>query len=423
MGAPTPKRSAASPTPVKKGWAIYVFMKPDAALEAAAVADIEEMKRGAPGDDVHVVVQFERANDVERLSIEGGKEVLARSQPRRPAAEDSVREFLEWAGQQYPGARRMLVIWGHSRGVGIDLAGPAAAPEAVGLSRADLALRRSPSGPPRDALRISALSKAIPPKLVDSVADGGPGVPGKPLHVLGFDACYMASVEYACELAGEADYLIAAQGYVKRSGWDYRAVLDSVRGTAPVAPDVLASTIVEHAAALEGNTALSRIKLSGIDLKAIAAASTADERAKVRGIVGAFHRLVNTLMRVVADPIEARALRIALKQANYLQVRQFLDVRDLCFRLVDAFDGQVGAAASAVLAEYEDMVESRATGAALGVLNGLSIYCPLFRAEPPLGGASMDVDAVVDRDEYASLAFVKFTGWLKLCDMLEQRTM
>jgi hypothetical protein len=423
MGAPTPQRNTAAPTPVTKGWAIYVFMKPDAALEAAAVADIEEMKRATPGDDVHVVVHFERANDVERLSIEAGREVLAKSEPRRPTAEDSVCQFLAWASQHYPATRRMLVIWGHSRGVGIDLAGPSAAPEAVGLSRADLTLRRSPSGPPRDALRIPALGKAISSKLTESSPDQRRIDRKKPLDVLGFDACYMASLEYACELADEAEYLIAAEGYVKRSGWDYRGVLDSVRSVSPVAPDALAWTIVDHAAALEGNTALSRIALNGIDLKSIRAASTASERAKVTGIVGAFYRLVNALTRVVADPIEARALRIALNRTSYLQVRQFLDVRDLCFRLADAFDGDIGAAAAAVLHEYDDMVDSRATGTALGVLNGLSIYCPLFRAEPPLGGASVDVDAIVDRDEYAQLAFVKFTGWLKLCDMLEQRTM
>jgi Clostripain family len=421
MGAPTPQRSTTNPAPVKKGWAIYIFMKPDAALEAAAVADIEEMKRAVPGDDVHVIVQFERANDVERLSIEAGREVLAKSSPRRPTAEDNVGQFLAWASQQYPATRRMLVIWGHSRGVGIDLAGPSAAPEAVGLSRADLSLRRSPSGPPRDALRIPGLGRAIS-KLVESTSDPRASARKKPLDVLGFDACYMASLEYACELADEAEYVVAAQGYIKRSGWDYRGVLDSARDTGPIAPVDLASRIVEHAAALEGNTALSRIALNGIDLKAIRSASTASERAKVTGIAGAFYRLVNALIRVVADPIEARALRIALRRTSYLQVRQFLDVRDLCYRLADAFDGDIGVAAEAVLVEYEAMVESRATGTALGVLNGLSIYCPLFHAEPPLGGASVDVDAIVDRDEYADLAFVKFTGWLKLCDMLEQRT-
>src|SRR3954463_7504627 len=125
MGAATARREApAAQAPVTKEWAVYVFMKPDAALEAAAVADIEEMKRATSNDQVHVVVQLERVNDVERLSIEGGQETQIRPEGRVYAPKDSLFRFVEWANESYPASRRMLVIWGHSRGVGIDLTGP-----------------------------------------------------------------------------------------------------------------------------------------------------------------------------------------------------------------------------------------------------------------------------------------------------------
>src|SRR5688572_22679496 len=98
MGASTAQRQAPpAPAATTKEWAIYVFMKPDAALEAAAVADIEEMKRAAPNDQVHVVVQLERVNDVERLSIENGQEVQIRPDGRVYGPKESLRGFVEWA--------------------------------------------------------------------------------------------------------------------------------------------------------------------------------------------------------------------------------------------------------------------------------------------------------------------------------------
>jgi hypothetical protein len=401
MGASTAQRQAPSaPAAKTKEWAIYVFMKPDAALEAAAVADIEEMKRAAPNDQVHVVVQLERVTDVERLSIEGGQEIQIRPDGRVYRPKDSLLGFVEWANTAYPASRRMLVLWGHSRGVGIDLAGPR--PDVFGPQPAHRSGRlTSPSGPPADGLKLSEVGQATEPL---ATAGRNPR-----LDILGFDSCYMSSLEYACELASQANYLVAAQGYLRRSGWDYRALLNVLAEAKTASPIELADRIVEHASTLEGNTNLSRIELCAIG-------------GPKRGIVGAFTGLVAALERVIDDPIEARALRIVLKQTSFLQVRQFLDVRDLCHKLREGFDGAVGEAASAVLGEYERIVKSRATGTALGVLNGLSIYCPLFDAEPPVGNAVREVDAVVDRTEYGNLEFVKLTRWQRLCDRLDERT-
>jgi hypothetical protein len=393
MGAATAQRAAPAATaPVTKEWAIYVFMKPDAALEAAAVADIAEMKAAAANDQVHLVVQLERVNDVERLSVEAGREVQIRPDRRVVEPRHSLRDFLRWASTAYPAKRRMLVLWGHSRGVGIDLAGPRAAADGIVVRPDGRATPDSVSGPPADGLKLSEMHQATDPLAR--------------VDILGFDACYMSSLEYACELAGRAGYLVAAQGYIRRSGWDYRSLLNALAAAPSASALELADCIVDQATALEGNTNLSRIDLGPI--------------AQDGGIVAAFTRLVGALLRVIDDPIEARALRITLKQASYLQVRQFLDVRDLCYKLLDSFNGAVGEAAADVLAEYDRVVRSRAAGTALGVLNGLSIYCPLFTAELPIGNATADVDAVVDDAEYRRLAFVARTRWLTLCERLDE---
>jgi len=110
-----------------------------------------------------------------------------------------------------------------------------------------------------------------------------------------------------------------------------------------------------------------------------------------------------------------------LKRTSYFQERQVLDLRDLCHRLRAGFDGAVREAADRVLAAYHDMVFSRAIGAALGRLNGVSIYCPLFRAQRPFGADMPDVDAVVMEAQYERLKFASGTGWFALCRQLQPR--
>ena len=51
------------------------------------------------------------------------------------------------------------------------------------------------------------------------------------VDVVGFDACLMASIEIASEVAPVASTLVAAERTEPGDGWDYTAMLSALQGT------------------------------------------------------------------------------------------------------------------------------------------------------------------------------------------------
>ena len=168
-------------------------------------------------------------------------------------------------------------------------------------------------------------------------------------------------------------FLVAADGAVKRTGWNYRFVLGALSAAKPpLSPDALARTIVDHVATLEGD-----VSLAGLNLD------------KSEAMEEAFEELVATLQAVMADPDEAEALFIMLKRTSYLQVRQFLDLRDPCHQMRAGFGGAVATAADKVLARVPRNGVCAGNGDGGGTPEwGQHSYCPLFRAREPFGGRS-----------------------------------
>lgn len=409
--AKRPVRKTTDPEPTGlPEWAVYIYMKPDQALEEFAERDIQEMAAGVKGAAFPVAVQVDQERDVQRLSISAGKATLIdastwkQAGTNRPVvASEGFADFLRWAGAKYPAKRRFVVLWGHSRGVGIDLVGPAASVVDVPDDAGGAGPRPSSAPVPdglsfEDLFNLAAVVPTSAQGRVQSTASS------TSIDVLGLDSCYMSSAEFAHELSTRVGFLVAADGAVKRTGWNYRDVLGALSANPAMTPEALAGAIVEHVTHLDGDVSLARLDL-----------------LKSPALAQAFAALVTALQDVMVDPDEAHALYIMLKRTSYFQVRQFLDLRDLCHKLRAGFDGAVREAADRVLGAYRDMVFARATGAALGRLNGISIYCPLFRAQPPFGSDTTDVDAVVSEAQYERLKFASGTGWFALCRQLEPR--
>jgi hypothetical protein len=392
--------------PVVKAWAIYVFMRPDNALELAAWNDIREMTLAGTGADAHVIVQLEQANDRHRLSIaDGVVSALADPPTHRSTPFDDLGDFIQWAATNYPGDQKLLIVWGHSRGVGIDLVGPRA--EVPGMDPASPVrptIGPSHASPHPDALtfqnllKIGALFKGL------AAAGSGPVRPGPALDLLGLDSCYMSSVEFAHALTGDVGRLVASQSYMKLSGWNYATILGFLRRTPKATPAELADAIVAHVDELADGTTLAHLDLD-----------------QAQPLADAFRKLVDALRKEAIDPVKADVLGILAKRVAYLKVRQFLDLRDLCHKLRDYFGGKIGDAAVEVLAAYKKLVvRARANGRAAGLLNGVSLYYDGVSASRPFGNAAEDVDAVVDLDAYGQLPFVKETGWQALVTAIER---
>jgi len=414
-----------------KEWALLVFMRPDKDLERAAVSDVEEMKRVANTERIHVAIQIDRVDDVERLMIENGEETLLLSPSRRPRTpEESIAGFLTWGRREFPAKHRMVVLWGHTRGVGIDLTGPRE--EVPGLpfpsvpgAQSDFngipilpidasVSQASSSAAPSDGLTILQIAKVI--KKVNGQPSSqatqtqGPRADTPRIDILGLDSCYMSSVEFAHQLRDSVDFIVASQSFIRRQGWNYRAILEGIQNfSGKPTPEELGKIIVQHVKTLQGATNLSLLNLK------------VSQR-----FTDAVTQLVKALNTIIIDVDETRALSIFLKRTAYLKVRQFLDLRDLCHKLRENFDGDVAVKAEAVLEQLERLVVfHEARERALGRLNGLSIYYPYLQASRSVLAIEdeEDADAVVDMAQYRKLDFVEETGWAKLFDSIGGRTL
>jgi hypothetical protein len=430
-----------SPVPVharpSRAWSVFIFMKPDETLEKAAIDDVDEMKTVGRLEHAYVAVQVERVNDVERFQIANGRELLfpppdlaaaGAALPERQRPADLVADFGAWALKEFPAERHLVVMWGHARGVGVLLAPPSARPLAEAFQEwapmPELAAGRRPARPKppeaplADGLTIEDLLSAMKSLQEQQAALAGRGAdtasgyaaPGsseseRKLGVLGLDSCYMSSIEVGYALREYVECLVASESFMQSQGWNYREVLQSLAGRAghDVAPAALGEAIVRHVVTLPGDGSISMLRLECVDQ-----------------LARAFKQLVSALRATIVDPGERRALKIVLSRVSFLKVRQFLDLRDLCHKLCQHFPDPIADAARAVLDELPAVVFHRATGRALGRLNGLSVYYPYVRASAIRNSCDdfEEADAIVRPDEYRRLAFVEHTGWGRLLEEL-----
>ena len=135
----------------------------------------------------------------------------------------SLEDFLAWAIATYQGRRRLVVLWGHSRGVGMDFVGPSAIQIDEPSGPAPESSPVPTSGPAPDGIPLDTLLKSA-----RRWRGGASRGVGHDIDVLGLDSCYMSSVEYAHAARTRVGFLVAADGAVKRTGWNYRVVLGAL---------------------------------------------------------------------------------------------------------------------------------------------------------------------------------------------------
>lgn len=276
-------------------------------------------------------------------------------------------------------------MWGHGTGVGFELEDPASLGDVV--FDAD------------DGLEVRELA---------DVLRGFSRRQGRPVDVLGFDACYMASIEVVYELRALADRVVGTQISLPVAGWPYTRLLKSLKANPRQSTQRLATAITQEVAA-------SFRRPANITQTALAPELAAD------GVRAAFQGLVAALQALPRKGKERRAVRRALTGTSFLEARQFVDLLDLCRRVHKAtHDPSIRGAAAEVIAALTRpphlITSHRRKGRHTKRLNGVSIYLSSVRATRK---GQENVDAKIDR--YRRLSFVKTTGWQRFVDSVSRR--
>jgi cysteine peptidase C11 family protein len=242
-------------------WTVMVYMAGNNSLSDAAGVDLEEIRQIGSSDRVKACVFVKRddGQGAERLvaTKDGAGEQVDRLGEIDSGDPQSVLDFVRWSIAQAPADRYALVLWNHGGGFrpgdldklyqevrGGDSSTRDARSELN--RRADQPIARSlfsttvrevfglnsrvqreicsddATGHSLDTIELGNICRAIETEL------------GRPLDVLGMDACLMSNLEVAYQVRGSVGHIVGSEELEPGAGWPYQLLLRDLQAD----PDV-----------------------------------------------------------------------------------------------------------------------------------------------------------------------------------------
>ncbi|HQR29825.1 MAG TPA: clostripain-related cysteine peptidase [Anaeromyxobacteraceae bacterium] len=268
----------------------------------------------------------------------------------------TLGEFLDWGVATYPARQYLVVLWDHGGGVN----------GGVGLD---------------EVTNGSILSVPTIVETLNAVAQARE----VEFELVGFDACFMATMEVASGLAANANYLVASEDVEQGTGWDWSAFLGYVRDHPTATGKEIGIAIADGFAAKQQE---SDFTLSVTDL------SVASELSDATGVlVGKLARYVDRATfgtRGWMAIAKARALSIDWgTSAVYGGSTDLVDAADLAGNLVAVInetiapDAALTAAGEAFVAAVERAVVYDVAGGTDIGATGLTFYFPSVLKDYP----------------------------------------
>ncbi len=349
---------------------LLIYMAADNNLNPfGRLNDLREIRAAQSGQGWPMAIQFhsppDEAEGIYSVAFRAGREIAGAKQAQGINTGDPVYllEFLRWAVDALQCEQYSLIIWGHGSGA-LDFETQAElVGKAVGFDFTE-----------DDSLTTDELRNALHGFFVTNG-----------LRVLGFDACYMGSVEVATELAGLCDVYVGSEAPVPEMGWPYDLVLADIQA-------------LDNPTSRDVGTAVCRHFLSRFSPQKPACVS-AVSTDRLDEVGTAFKDLVREMTAGLDDPAVFRAIHRARVKATRFG-ESFYDIGHFCANLHARLDGEgpVAAAAQAVgRACGQAVFANRAQG--FPQATGLSVMFPPLPLPDKI------------RERYAALEFNKRTGW------------
>lgn len=243
-------------------WTIFVYMSGSdlETSQSSGTDDLAEMRRatapnsenGESSGNIRFVVQTGgtpgwrygdiSAETLQRHVISNGElETVAQTPLASMGEAATLRNFVKWGVENYPAEKMGLVLWGHGRG------------SLGGVCKDDLF--------DGDYLELSELNSAL---------SEASSIMTDKFEFIGFDACYMGTLETADICASYARYMIGSEELEPAEGWNYTALGELLTNEPKAGWDKLSETFCESfLTASEESEHQSRVTLSVIDLSQI----------------------------------------------------------------------------------------------------------------------------------------------------------
>lgn len=399
-------------------WTLMIYLATH--NDAAEVGDesVARMRQARLNQRVRVLVQQSTPERTLRRVIGATPELAADLGQLDSGAPETLLAFIRWAAEVAPARRYALVLWSHGSGWAPKQIERLAqgAPASVPLTAGELQQRGAHDTAGQvffsSALR-ELIAKPTPSERAIAFDDGsghsldtielGSVVAraaralGRPIDLVGMNACQMSNAEVAYQLRGSAEVYVASAEDMPVYGWPYEDLLTRLAAQPDMDADALGRLAVARYCAyfrdnplpwgqdgLPDGVTLAALRLDGIPVLAGAVGELASTlRASIDAMGGA----------VWAAQRAARAFKF-----------QLYDLAGFCRALPNAKGATPDAvrAAKGVLAALSDerlLLASAHVGAAYDTVGGLTTYML-----PP-------GDAAAISPYYAATAYAKNTGW------------
>jgi hypothetical protein len=424
-----------SATPRRRPWTLMVYMAGDngkvfhtnsgslrlmAEMTSAGYKDIWKMGQVGTTDACAVTCLFDTQHGSYLVEVRKGNG-MGNSFVRSMAAlnmgdPENLRAFIVRSIEEYPADHYALVLWNHGLGwLDVDIYSQVRSAGAGGISRKPI-FRSTPA-------KMAGGEKTRPIAFDDSSKDfldtidlrwaleEASMATGVRLDVIGMDACLMAMIEGARELAPYADYFVASQEVEPMEGWPYQGILKALNKQPGMDPAAFARMVVDEYAASYGGK--SRGADDTVTQSAIVTARTEQSEALAKA-------LVDALMLDPAPALRSMAQKAA-DQSLVFQDRSYRDLGSFAQNLAKEAELSPHRNARAVRSAAQALAEHlTASGDDAPVLRvgftpayeratGLSVYLPRMLS-PMRREEAMQA--------YRTLLFAERTGWDRFVEWL-----
>jgi hypothetical protein len=233
-------------------WTFMVYMAGDNNLSAAGDMDMEEMRGVGSNADVNIIVEFDNVGSLGTRryhvqshvqSVDGDDCVQAMGETDSGDPNVLIR-FVEWAVEHYPAQRYALVLWNHGCGwEPMELDKIARSVRSCDYNEREAAERSAsplgrlffrtslekifslPFSSERAICSDDGTGHSLDTIELGRVLSHVAGILGRPLDLLGMDACLMSNLEVVYQAQTYVRYIVASEENEPAGGWPYGDVL------------------------------------------------------------------------------------------------------------------------------------------------------------------------------------------------------
>jgi len=350
------------PIPNVPEWTVMVYLDADNNLESAGINDINEMEMVGSTTDVKIVVQADRipgydisnsdwtttrryyiTQDSDSMQINSWFSDLGELNMGDP---QTLIDFANWATNNYPAKKYLLVIWNHGGGF-----------RSLAYTAKDIAWDDTSGG-----------DRITMPELEDALSAISAQM-GENIDIVGMDACLMAMTEVAYQIKDYADILVTSEEVEPGDGWPYDTILAQLAANPAMSSIQLAIDIVDK---YIYSYPFKEVTQSAIDL------------SYMDTLANQLSSLAETIKGDSTTPsnkyITAAYNSQYYSQSPYSSEKEFIDLYDFCNKLLiySNSSNTKNIALNIQQILNSAVINSDYNGASLSGSKGLSIYFPYY---------------------------------------------